>query len=285
MIIDYKDYTSIDYTRYKRVFIFGCSFTHYKWPTWAEILVHEMPNAKSYNFGASGGGNLYISERIIAANQKYCFNEEDLILVMWSTYMREDRYKNKKWITPGNIFTQNIISEDFVKEWACVRGYVVRDLALMTMIKNTLKILPCHSVILQSVDAEYDALNTDAINEVQDVIKLYKSTIDDLPVSLNHVVGINHGTWTTWGFGHEYYWPESRTQKLSEKHKDRHPNPKMYLDYLLKIGFKISENTQNKIHALTEELLSIETHDEIIKWFTNLRDNYPNYYYSPLYLI
>jgi hypothetical protein len=92
MIIDYRNYKEIDYKKYKRVFIFGCSFTKYEWPTWANILSYEMPDAEIYNFAQSGAGNLFISERVIAANQRYRYNKDDLILLMWSTHSREDRY-------------------------------------------------------------------------------------------------------------------------------------------------------------------------------------------------
>ena len=46
----------IDFNKYKRVFAFGCSFTNYIYPTWADLIMHEMPSAECYNFGKAGGG-------------------------------------------------------------------------------------------------------------------------------------------------------------------------------------------------------------------------------------
>ena len=36
-----------DWTKYKRFFTFGCSFTCYMWPTWADIISKEMYEIKS----------------------------------------------------------------------------------------------------------------------------------------------------------------------------------------------------------------------------------------------
>jgi len=36
----------------RRLFAFGCSFTQYKWPTWADILGKSFD--LSYNLGKSG---------------------------------------------------------------------------------------------------------------------------------------------------------------------------------------------------------------------------------------
>ena len=36
-----------------RIFTFGCSFTQYCWPTWADMLLYENSGK---NYGISGGG-------------------------------------------------------------------------------------------------------------------------------------------------------------------------------------------------------------------------------------
>ena len=83
-----------DLKKYKRIFAFGCSFTSYLYPTWADIIYKSMnPDVEFYNLGKSGGGNLFISHRIVEANKKYEFTENDLVVVMWSTHARIDFYK------------------------------------------------------------------------------------------------------------------------------------------------------------------------------------------------
>jgi hypothetical protein len=274
MIIDYRKYKDIDYSRYNRVFIFGCSFTSYEWPTWANILGFMMPDAEKYNFGKTGGGNLYIAERIIAANQRYKFNDKDLIMVMWSTHCREDRYIENRWETPGNIFTQGYYPPDFVKKYSCVRGYMIRDLALMTMIKHTLTMIPAHAVVLKSVEPDYDRhwyLGTEDLDEVLD---MYKDTIYDMPSPLYESMKTDKGGWI---MGAYYYWPDVQGSNPKEKFGDYHPNPDMYMRYLQKIGFEISNSVQDQVHEYNRQLKQIENRKKLEEWAASIWKSTPNY--------
>jgi hypothetical protein len=277
MIIDYRKYGDIDYSKYKRVFMFGCSFTKYEWPSWANIIGFEMPNAVKYNFGQSGGGNLFISERIIAANQQYRFDENDLILVMWSTHCREDRYIENRWETPGNIFSQDFYPKDFVKKYSCVKGYIVRDLAIMTMIRHTLTALPCHAVVLKSVEPNYDKHFYLGSEDLETVIELYKDTIYDMPMPLYQCQKTETGGWH---MGAYYYWPKLQGPNPKEKWGDYHPDPDMYLNYLKQIGFNFSPEVVSKVNEYTRELHDIETRDDLEAWAQEVWNETPNYQHS-----
>ncbi len=279
MIIDYRTYKDIDYSKYKRVFMFGCSFTKYEWPSWANIIGFEMPEAEKYNFGQSGGGNLFISERVIAANQQYEFNENDLILVMWSTHCREDRYIENGWKTPGNIFSQDFYPQDFVKKYGCVRGWMVRDLALMTMIRHTLRALPCHSVVLKSVQPDYDRHWYLGDEDLNQVIELYKDTIYDMPMALHQHQKVQGGGWK---MGTYYYWPKAQGPNPKEKWGDYHPNPDHYYEYLTKsLGFKFSDNTYKLVRKYADELQNdIQDRDQLEAWANQIWIDTPNYNHS-----
>lgn len=277
MIIDYRKYKDIDFTRYKRVFMFGCSFTNYVWPTWANILGLMTPEAEKYNFGKTGGGNLYISERIIAANQRYKFNEDDLILVMWSTHCREDRYIENVWETPGNIFTQGFYPPDFVKKYSCVRGYMIRDLALMTMIKHTLTMTPAHAVVLKSVEPDYDKHWYLGTEDLDEVIELYKDTIYDMPSPLYESMKTGTGGWM---MGAYYHWPACQGPNVKEKFGDYHPNPDMYMGYLQKLGFQLSSTVQDQVHQYSRQLAKINNRNDIENWVSRIWKSTPNYNHS-----
>jgi hypothetical protein len=267
--------TSIPYQKYKRVFAFGCSFTEYIWPTWANVLQYEMPQAEFYNWGKTGGGNVYIASMVMAINQKYKFTSDDLVMIMWSTHCREDRYIKTSWLTPGNIFTQNYYSEDFIKQFSCAKGYLVRDLAYMTAIKYALQSMPCDYFMLRSVDVRWDDKHYLG-DDFENVIDLYKDVIDDFPEVLYESVKNGKGGWIN---GHQYDWPG--LDYKSPKFLDYHPNPKMYMDYLMHIGFNISEKTQNYVKQLTNELHAIDHRPTIEEWFKNFNNkNHPNYYWG-----
>ena len=87
------------------------------WPTWADIVSKEMPDAEFYNFGLSGGGNPLISYRVAETNNRYKFTDTDLVMIMFSTYCREDRWvTDRKWIAGGNIFNNKFYPDSWVKE-------------------------------------------------------------------------------------------------------------------------------------------------------------------------
>lgn len=43
-----------------KVFVLGCSFTKYFWPTWADILQYSNTNIEFLNFARPGIGNFKI---------------------------------------------------------------------------------------------------------------------------------------------------------------------------------------------------------------------------------
>lgn len=279
MIIDYRKYKNINFKKYKRVFIFGCSFVTWIWPTWAEIITYEMPDAEVYNFGAEGGGNLFISERLIAANQRYKFTDKDLILLMWSTFSREDRYIKTGWQTPGNIWTQNFYDKKFIKKYVCVKGFIVRDLGLMALTKNTLEYLPCDSVMLKSVDPEYDERYYDGEDPINEVTDLYRNVIYDMPMTLYDHQKTPEGGWFN---GHFYHWSSISYSSPKTPYQDYHPNPEMYLNYLIKLGFNISLDIKEEVRNFTKELLSIKEREAIVQWYQNLKSDK---YHDNLHLI
>lgn len=94
-----------------RLFVFGCSFSAYCWPTWADLVSTSFD--EYYNYGLSGLGNRAITERIAEANHFYNFNKDDTIIVQWSTHVRHDWFNPEGltantrlsgWKTYGSIF-------------------------------------------------------------------------------------------------------------------------------------------------------------------------------------
>jgi hypothetical protein len=273
MIIDHRNFQNIDFKKYKRIFISGCSFTNYAWPSWATILTLEAPQAEKFNFAQSGGGNLFIAERIIAANQKYRFTKDDLVLMMWSTFAREDRYIKTCWETPGNIWTQSFYPPEFVKKYSCIKGYIVRDMAVISMMKLALKSLPCDSVMLKSVDPEYEKGSFE-YDDTYDVLDLYRDVMYDMGLTLYHFQKDGHGGWIN---GHHYHWPNVGGSTPENPFKDYHPNPEMYKEYLLKMGFKLSQETQNTAIEWNRQLQNIKTRPEIDKWHLGILNNIPTF--------
>jgi len=121
----------------KRIFTFGCSFTNYIWPTWADILAYDL-GCTYYNLGKSGAGNQFISTMITLADLEYKFTKDDLVIIEWTNIAREDRYSNG-WHTPGNIYSQTTHDKKWVKQWADPDHYALRDYSYITLVREYLK--------------------------------------------------------------------------------------------------------------------------------------------------
>lgn len=87
----------------KRIFTFGCSFTNYQWAMWPEIVALQL-DVNLYNFGRSGAGNMYIAHVVAQADAYYNFNEDDLVMICWSNWLRYDRVEDDTWQTYGNLW-------------------------------------------------------------------------------------------------------------------------------------------------------------------------------------
>jgi hypothetical protein len=63
----------------KRLFVVGCSFTKYHWPTWADMLGKEYDHFE--NWGNSGLGNRAIAERLTELVVTNEITQDDTIVV------------------------------------------------------------------------------------------------------------------------------------------------------------------------------------------------------------
>ena len=218
----------------KRLFTFGCSFTQFYWPTWADILGKEFDYFE--NWGKVGAGNMYIANAVVESAIKNKFTKADTIMIMWSSMTREDRYldKNNKWMTGGNIYSYNCYDKEFVKKYVHVRGCYIRDLAQIYLISQYLEKIGCEHEFMSIVDLKNSLQFTykDASEDVGDLLEFYKDTLSKFKPSVHSTV-------------FNCRWASKSTQP-NGKRNDPHPIPSEYLEYLDKIlpKFTISEETR-----------------------------------------
>jgi hypothetical protein len=111
---------------YNRVFTFGCSFTQYPWPSWADIIATDL-DIHAQNWGSAGIGNVAIQHKMVECDLKNTFTEDDLILVMWSTWAREDRYIEYAWWRGGGIFNNDFYDKDFINKYWSEENDIVKN--------------------------------------------------------------------------------------------------------------------------------------------------------------
>lgn len=170
-----------------RFFAFGCSFTNSKNPTWADIVARQYSHYE--NWGQAGAGNSFIFYSLMECNKRNKITCNDVVMIMWSSIGREDRYVNGEWLTPGSIYNQTEYDENFVKKFTDPTGYLLRDAAHLTGAKAILDNIGCKYYFFSIVpfnvpdDNIFKIFSTDSKIE-----KLYNSEFDAVKPSVYETI-------------------------------------------------------------------------------------------------
>lgn len=230
--------------KYARFFAFGCSFTSWHWPTWADVIGHEFPAENYRNLGMCATGNEFAFHKLTQAHAKYNLTKDDLVVICWTNFAREDRYIKNEWFTPGNIFTQDMYPLEWVEKWFDLKGALLKTSSYIAAAKHILDSIGCKYIFtsmmpMTQID-EYDSLF--AGDEFKDVFDLYKAYYNELKPSIVE---------TLYGRGN-YSNPEPATITWSSDMgfdwKDNHPTPLQHRQFVEKvllpeIDLQLSENT------------------------------------------
>jgi hypothetical protein len=241
-----------------RFFAFGCSFTQYHWPTWADCIGKEYGIYE--NWGNCGSGNHYIFNSVFECNQRNRFTENDTVIVQWTNSLREDRYlilsdqfkfnnwpeanwRNRNgWINPGNLHTQNFYDNDFVFKYVVgsERGFLIRDLAYMQAVKSLLDNVGCSYKFLSMTPLMQLNQFTNETFNCKDVINLYENVLSIIQPSFFEVL-------------FDCNW---NSRRPIHKIQDNHPLPTEHLEYidLIMPEFSINEGVRSYCQEITEKL-------------------------------
>ena len=145
----------------RRLFTFGCSFTQWNWPTWADIL------SKNYdyheNWGISGTGNRAMAHRISECVLKNTFTDNDTIIVQWTDYHRFDQhisglFPETSWRLGGSIFIKEKEIQ-YIKDTWKEDSYIYDALTLINLTEALLKTTPARVIFISRTDMAVDLDN------------------------------------------------------------------------------------------------------------------------------
>lgn len=248
----------------RRLFAFGCSFTAYEWPTWADILSRQFDYFE--NWGRAGAGNQFICNSVAEADARHNFNHNDTIIIMWSSMMREDRYRSDGWLTPGNFLGagKEFYNEEFYNNFICAKGCYIRDLASMHLVHELLKFKKCKYHFLSMIDINFPSdmyskyfleklkLQKELL-EIVGPLKIYNKVLSEIKPSVHKVI-FNYD----WQSRKLYM---AKSSKTGEPHRiDSHPLPIEHLEYIQKVlpEYKINEETIKWTQQITDEICNFE---------------------------
>lgn len=131
----------------KKLYTFGCSYTLYNWPTWADLFGLEFDSF--YNWGYPGLGNKAIAERIAECHARNIFTKEDTVIVQWSNPYRHDWMNTKSakmpheifWKTKGSIFSaenQKNFNDEWLYKFWDEKAYMLHTLNHIILVQELL---------------------------------------------------------------------------------------------------------------------------------------------------
>jgi hypothetical protein len=96
-----------------------------------------------------GAGNQFIFNSIIECNRRNKFNEDDLVIVMWTSCSREDRYVDNDWLVAATENRETLYGKDWVKKFGNQgKGLMIRDFATIDATQQLLDAFKCDWVNL-----------------------------------------------------------------------------------------------------------------------------------------
>jgi hypothetical protein len=168
-----------------RLFTFGCSFTRYNWPTWADILGKEY--LFFHNWGYPGVGNRAIVERVAEAHTVHDINKDDTVIIQWSSHLRHDYARpdlindaDGMWKTKGNIFSawnEDVFDKKWVETFWNKKAYYLHTLNSILLAKQFLESTGCNWYMTSMADLkniqnlDYQARESDRSHVTYDVFK------------------------------------------------------------------------------------------------------------------
>ena len=144
-----------------RLFAFGCSFTAYHYPTWADIAGTAFDTFE--NWGKPSSGNNYILNSLIECTLTNQLNSNDTVYIMWSGISRRDYYLKNEWLTKHN---------DYGKYQNCIRGDEIQSYSYMAAAQHVLENIGCAYQMFTFLDWEPDP----------DIKFLYSGVLDSVKV-------------------------------------------------------------------------------------------------------
>lgn len=274
-----------------RLFTFGCSFTNSIRPTWADIVARQYTEFQ--NWGQAGAGNSFIFYSLMECNKRNKITRDDVVMIMWSSIGREDRYVNGEWLTPGSIYNQTDYDETFVKKFTDPTGYLLRDAAHLAGAKAVLDAIGCKYYFFSIVPFNVPDDNIFKVFTTEHKVeKLYSQEFASVRPSVYETifncdwysrVGPKEteklkseyevkrgGEWPTWEqFTLQDFTgvPKHVVDEINNEHEfsnrylrryDTHPVATEYMEYLMKVApdIEIPQSTQDWVLAVTDAIFN-----------------------------
>lgn len=154
---------------------------------WPEVLGNSFEHSE--NWGQGGAGNPFIHNAVVECHLRNNITRDDVVGVMWTNVLREDRYLDREWRTEGNVYFNKLHDANWVKKWADIRGYYIRDLALIYSTKQLLDSIGCQYFFTSCIDLRsINEYEIEVAQDIEDLLDHYQPLLDSFKPSVHKTV-------------------------------------------------------------------------------------------------
>lgn len=233
-----------------RTFCFGCSFTNYQWPTWADIVIRseQEMGKQCWNFGMCGISNAGIVAHMNIADSVFQFTEQDNIYVVWTSPHRIDKLETyydgrlerdvMQWQMRGSLFGNYNTKPEWHRQWMANEWSFETDLINNWTTMRT---------AAKAFDIDFQGHIAEPITE-DDIVQW--GVDKSISQWYNTYYSRNKSTL----FHHD--WRETWRSTMSDfAVADNHPDPEQHLAYVQQHNLPLTDATQRAVHAWTDEFV------------------------------
>lgn len=235
-----------DYNK-KRLFIVGCSYSQYVYPTYADILGADFD--ETINAANSGAGNTYIFNTAVHLLSKYEFTENDTVIVQWSGITRWDHIHGHDtyFKTPGTLEYQDDIPLEAVDKYFNLVSEAYKLINYVRAVKDVSRHLKCKFATFNMLDPWIslfygEPYSTSFFNKDMDYIKKYYP-FEKLKEAFNKAKALSSVEEFIWGV------PMERAQYYYEgpgkRQDETHPSTTQHLAFAKYLDKELNLNGTN----------------------------------------
>jgi hypothetical protein len=153
-------------------------------------MIRYSTNIPVENWALEGTGNVSILHRMVECDLKNKFTDNDLILVQWSSWTREDRFIGK-WTQGGSVLNHVFYDKNFVdKYWNWNNDIVKNSTAIITANKS-FNIGYQYTFYNWPEAPDFDASMADLNTELQSLYLSNLPKMDTFPIKQSTAFGGN----------------------------------------------------------------------------------------------
>jgi hypothetical protein len=230
---------------YKRIFAFGCSYTNYVTPTWANIIAYDL-QLPFENWALSGTGNFAIQSRLVECDYRRSLNNDDLVMILWSGWNREDRFNVDEggWLRGGYIFNNPHYDKHFLDKYWTLENDIVRNMTVLhttrRAYKDVIKFEGEKTSPFYGDEYNPEVIPKNKENYISSLLREFEKRSPKIP----KFDDLEQNEW------HEVF-------------NDAHPNVLQHLEFVIKnvypkLNLEINKDTVEKSHLIHNEILNFK---------------------------